>query len=130
MAENVEHIEKVSQVCKLVVAHSLIVDMVNQPNFQYSSIFKLKQTTKYLTEKLDLEPMHVRDFVLNQFKYVDSFLVHVNYIAEEEGIEKSQQIMDALHCVEDEAMKMVDFVHSLADFPFAMIEDGKHHDFV
>jgi hypothetical protein len=32
--------------------------------------------------------------------------------------------------VEEQALKIVDFVLSIADFPFTVVQDGKSHDFV
>jgi hypothetical protein len=32
--------------------------------------------------------------------------------------------------VEEQALNMVDFVHSIADYPFSVFQDGKEHSFV
>lgn len=61
----------------------------------------------------------------------------VNFIAEEESElslydagQQMKQQSEALQSVEEQAMKMIDFVHTLADFPFALVDDGKSNDFV
>lgn len=32
--------------------------------------------------------------------------------------------------MEEQALNMIDFVHSIADYPFSIVQDGKSHDFV
>jgi len=56
--------------------------------------------------------------------------MNVNFIVEDESLDKVQQRKNALSCVEEQALKMVDFVLSIADFPFTVVQDGKSHDFV
>lgn len=56
--------------------------------------------------------------------------MNVNFIVEDETLDKAQQRKNALSCVEEQALKMVDFVLSIADFPFTVVQDGKSHDFV
>lgn len=56
--------------------------------------------------------------------------MNVNFIVEDESLDRVQQRKNALSCVEEQALKMVDFVLSIADFPFTVVQDGKSHDFV
>lgn len=56
--------------------------------------------------------------------------MNVNYIAEDETLDEDQQKKEALSCVEEQALNMIDFVHSIADFPFSIVQDGKSHEFV
>ena len=68
---------------------------------------------------------------MNQFTSLDNFIMQVSFICEEDDINsEGQSGQDALRCVEEQALKMIDFVHSIADFPFGIVDDGKHHEFV
>lgn len=83
-----------------------------------------------LVRKLGLDPVEMRRYVLELFRNNDNFIMLVNFIADEEGSDIGLQRLDALHSVEEQALKMADFIHSIADFPFSICDDGKSHDFV
>ena len=49
--------------------------------------------------------------------------MQVNYMIED--IQHQGHKDETLKCVEEWSLKIVDFVHSLADFPFVLIQDDK-----
>ena len=125
MAENRDFMSKVGSLYKQAVAESLIFDFVNSPSFQYPSIKKLKISASYLTEMFSLDEKQMREFIIDKFVNIDNFIMHVSYMADDDV-----RGAEALQCVEEQALKMIDFVYSIADFPFIIVDDGKSNEFV
>ena len=125
MAENRDFMSKVGSLYKQAVAESLIFDFVNSPSFQYPSIKKLKISASYLTEMFSLDDKQMREFIIEKFVDIDNFIMHVSYMADDDV-----RGAEALQCVEEQALKMIDFVYSIADFPFIIVDDGKSNEFV
>ena len=125
MAENRDFMSKVGSLYKQAVAESLIFDFVNSPSFQYPSIKKLKISASYLTEMFSLDEKQMREFIIEKFVDIDNFIMHVSYMADDDV-----RGAEALQCVEEQALKMIDFVYSIADFPFIIVDDGKSNEFV
>ena len=50
--------------------------------------------------------------------------MQVNYLTESDGLQEdnSQEVLD---CVEEWALRITDFIHSLTDFPYSLISDSK-----
>lgn len=90
MAENVEHLPKQGALSKQIIGLTLLGDFVNSPAFQYQSIKKLKATARLIIDKLQLNQDQVRSFILKQFKYTESFLMNVSYIAEDETLSEDE----------------------------------------
>ena len=109
MTENQDQIEKVNEKFKQLVANSLIIDIVQ--SVQYGSINKLKQSVELLIEKLEIDEVATKNFVMDQFKLLDNFNLFVSYMIED-------QSDGAMSKVEEEALKLIDFIHSTADYPF------------
>ena len=124
MTENNEHAMKVSDYCRELVAETIIWDFMNSPSFQYPSLSKLKNLATYLVDLFKLDEQHIRRFILQQFVNLDNFTMQVNYMIED--IQHQGHKDEALKCVEDWSLKIVDFVQSLADFPFVLIQDDKN----
>lgn len=83
MAENPDLVEKTSTISKQIIGYTMISDYVNSPAFQYQTIQKLNASANLLISKLELDPNEVRAFILKQFKYNESFIMNVNYIADD-----------------------------------------------
>jgi hypothetical protein len=50
--------------------------------------------------------------------------MQVNYLTDTNDIDEDNSL-EALNCVEEWALRIVDFIHSLSDFPNALINDAK-----
>jgi hypothetical protein len=124
MAENNEFVEKAGSNCRETLAETIIADFMNSPSFSYSALKKLKNSAQYLISKFNLSPHYMKSFILKQFGLLDNFLMQVNYLTDSDGSQEdnSQEVLD---CVEEWALRITDFIHSLTDFPYSLISDTK-----
>ena len=124
MAENNEFVEKAGRYCRETLADTMIADFMNSASFSYSSLKKLKNSANYLIKKFNLDRDRIKKFILKQFGLLDNFLMQVNYLTDSDDIYEDNS-QEALECVEEWALRIVDFIHSLSDFPYALIIDQK-----
>lgn len=72
-----------------------------------------------LADLLDINKTEVKEFIRKQLKHIDNLNLIIGYLIEEgkEGV---------MYKVEQEALKQMNFINSLTDFPF--IVDGGYTD--
>ena len=77
----------------------------------FSQSNKLSESISELCQRLDLEEKESKSFINKSFKHIDNLNLIISYLIEEgkEGV---------MYKVEQEALKLMNFIHSLADFPF------------
>lgn len=86
---------------------------------EYGQVSKLSKSVDQLSDMLSIDQTESKEFIRKQLKHIDSLNLIIGYLIEEgkEGV---------MYKVEQEALKQMNFINSLADFPF--ITDGGFQD--
>ena len=98
---------------KQIVVNSLLTDIIQSfmRGDTLSSSNKLNESITELSQRLDLDEKESKSFLNKSFKHIDNLGLIISYLVEQgkEGV---------MYKVEQEALKLMNFIHSLTDFPF------------
>ncbi|CDW90006.1 wd-40 repeat-containing protein [Stylonychia lemnae] len=121
MTENQDFVEQMDRKYKQLLSNSLLTDVIQSMiHGDYNGqISKLNKSINLLAERLDIEPKESKEFIRKQLKHIENLNLIIGYLIED-GKES------VMYKVEQEALKQMNFINSMADFPF--ITDGGFKD--
>eukprot|EP00347_Sterkiella_histriomuscorum_P004436 403360465 len=120
LTENSEFIQKMDKKYKQLLANALLTDVIQSlMHGEYGQISKLSKSIELLAEKLEIDKKESKEFIRKQLKHIENLNLIIGYLIDEgkEGV---------MYKVEQEALKQMNFINSMADFPF--ITDGGYMD--